>query len=115
MSHDVLTLIPECVLPGCHEPVIAEGEPCAGCIEAFGPHLVPVARAPITATVIAERDAATSAAYVAMLTPEAAPVESERKQNQRCWLCEERRTCTLVAGRWECDGCAASDDREQER
>lgn len=28
-----------------------------------------------------------------------------RKSNQLCWLCEERRACTHVAGRWECDKC----------
>ena len=28
-----------------------------------------------------------------------------RKANQLCWLCEERRTCTHIAGRWDCDKC----------
>lgn len=28
-----------------------------------------------------------------------------RKPNQLCWICEERRTCTHVGGRWECDTC----------
>lgn len=28
-----------------------------------------------------------------------------RKSNQLCWLCEERRACTHIAGRWECDKC----------
>ncbi|SIE39074.1 hypothetical protein [Mycobacteroides abscessus] len=28
-----------------------------------------------------------------------------RKSNQLCWLCEERRACTHIEGRWECDKC----------
>lgn len=28
-----------------------------------------------------------------------------RKSNQLCWLCDERRACTHIAGRWECDKC----------
>lgn len=106
----MLTLLPECVLPGCHEPVVALGEPCTGCLEAFGPHLVPTSRRAITAEAIAERDAGVHQMYVAMLTALAAPVERERKQNQTCWLCEERRTCTLVSRRWECDACTESGD-----
>jgi hypothetical protein len=33
------------------------------------------------------------------------PEEPERKANQRCWMCEERRTCTKQANGWECDAC----------
>ena len=29
----------------------------------------------------------------------------ERRQNQLCWLCENRRTCTKQANGWECDDC----------
>lgn len=28
-----------------------------------------------------------------------------RKAMQLCWLCEQRRTCTHVNGRWECNNC----------
>ncbi|TSD93761.1 hypothetical protein FOS14_22120 [Skermania sp. ID1734] len=29
------------------------------------------------------------------------------KPNQTCWLCEERRTCMRIDGRWECMRCRA--------
>jgi hypothetical protein len=31
--------------------------------------------------------------------------QTERKQNQTCWLCEQRRTCTQADHGWECDDC----------
>ncbi len=37
-------------------------------------------------------------------TPKA-PQEAERKANQGCWMCEERRTCSKQATGWECDTC----------
>lgn len=37
---------------------------------------------------------------------DAAPTP-ERKPNQRCWLCEERRACTRRPTGWECDRCLA--------
>lgn len=46
------------------------------------------------------------------MTPPVLPGQlGERKQNQRCWMCTERRTCTRVRvgaqDRWECDPCQA--------
>lgn len=35
-----------------------------------------------------------------------APECVDRRRNQRCWLCEERHTCTKRPGGWECDNCA---------
>lgn len=61
-------LLTECILAGCREIVDAIGEPCPGCLEAFGVHLVPVDREPITAEQIQACDAETTAAYIAMLT-----------------------------------------------
>lgn len=29
----------------------------------------------------------------------------EERPNQRCWLCEERRTCIRRPGGWECRDC----------
>lgn len=55
-------------------------------------------------------DARFRAAYAAQLAPSppAPAAESpERRRNQVCWMCEDRRTCTQVAGRWECDPCQA--------
>ncbi|OHU72365.1 hypothetical protein BKG86_00785, partial [Mycobacteroides chelonae] len=77
----------------------------------------------------AERDRATGAAYAAQagsdvdvrklagkyidcdgqaMNPWAAQVASSqvvRKAMQVCWMCEERRSCTHIGGRWECDQC----------
>lgn len=99
---NALTLTPECVLPGCHEPAILAGDACQGCRDAFGPMLVERPDLPgLTAESIEARDGKVRAAYAQQRD------ETKRKQNQVCWLCEERRTCALIDGRWECDGCAA--------
>ena len=96
------TLLPECVLPGCTEPVVYVGDACPGCIEAFVAMLVQRSGAPMTPESIEARDADVRASYAAMRAPS---TETDRKQNQRCWLCDERRTCTRVGGRWECHEC----------
>ncbi len=36
-----------------------------------------------------------------------APEIVDRRRNQRCWLCEERHTCTKRPNGWECDNCAS--------
>lgn len=74
----------------------------------------------MTAEAQAERDAQTRAAYAALLAgadpARVAAVSShpmvqegkagpERKANQRCWMCEQRRTCTRQPAGWECDLC----------
>lgn len=75
----------------------------------------------MTAEAQARRDTETHTAYAVLLTGgDPARVagagepasrsprsegEPERKANQRCWLCEERRTCTKQAHGWECDVC----------
>ncbi|TKV35314.1 hypothetical protein CFA71_24555 [Mycobacteroides abscessus subsp. bolletii] len=81
------------------------------------------------AEVFAERDRGTRAAYAAQaesdialgklagkyidgagqaMSPWVAQVASSqvvRKAMQVCWMCEERRSCTHIGGRWECDQC----------
>ena len=55
---------------------------------------------------IAQRDAAIREVLATRRRPKPGPaVELERRQGQICWLCEERRTCTLVPAGWECDTC----------
>ena len=93
------TLFPSCVLPGCDHPVTVVGEPCGGCVEAFGPMLREVDRPALTAAQITERDTAVAYAYRAQRDL------VERKANQRCWICEERHTCTRAPSGWECDAC----------
>ncbi|MBW0270765.1 hypothetical protein ATM97_07025 [Nocardia sp. MH4] len=59
------SLLVECVLPGCRTPVVTVGEPCDGCVEAFGPMLVCDPGAPrMTADEIAERDRSVHNVYV---------------------------------------------------
>ncbi|MDP7703216.1 MULTISPECIES: hypothetical protein [unclassified Mycobacterium] len=57
-----LAAFPDCVIPGCPNPVAAVGEPCCDCRTAFGSMLRPGGR-PLTAAEIAERDRGVRAAY----------------------------------------------------
>ncbi|MEO9330186.1 hypothetical protein [Gordonia aurantiaca] len=113
-----LELFPRCVLPGCINLVATQGHPCSECRTIFGDmlHHRP-GGTPLTAHQQHERDADTLAAYKARLLVDPDP-ERRRyarnqaseageipKPNQMCWLCEERRTCTKIAGRWECRTC----------
>ncbi|EGD23948.1 hypothetical protein A6F59_11005 [Prescottella equi] len=56
-------LLPDCVLPGCRQPVATVGEPCDGCRDAFGDMLQPTDRPLLTAHQIAERDRTVEHAY----------------------------------------------------
>jgi hypothetical protein len=117
-----LTLLPECVLPGCKLPTETVGHPCPDCLTVFDGSLggwrivantAPEAAPPMTEEQIAERDEAVARAYRNMARAAqglpAEDYEPERKRNQTCWLCDERRTCTRVAWsgdkQWECDAC----------
>ena len=98
-------LFAACVLPGCTNLVEVVGQPCADCVAAFGGMLRATGRerdAAQIAAEIAERDAYVREAYQQQRAIAATP---ERKAMQVCWLCTERRTCTKVDSRWECDGC----------
>lgn len=114
---------PTCVLPGCTEPVAEQGAACQSCIDDWGPHLQASDGPAMTAEDQQARDRATQKAYAIQLAgndPEkiaavhahyAEPATAPRsgapvgKANQRCWLCEERRTCTQEANGWECKTC----------
>jgi hypothetical protein len=97
----------ECVLPGCGNLVPELGEACSGCLEAFGSRLRFVPAPPP----LSEEDQAAVAEFAARRQ---AP-ELERRANQRCWLCEERRTCIRTAAGWECPRCAAVTGEPAER
>ncbi|MDS1116365.1 hypothetical protein RD149_21715 [Gordonia westfalica] len=72
---------------------------------------------PLTAEQQQARDTETRAAYNARLLADPDPLRRRAardlaaeqgeisKQNQLCWLCEERRRCTRINGRWECSTC----------
>lgn len=126
---DTLTLLTTCVLPGCPYPVALAGDVCEECLAVFGPMLQETDRPPLTAEQIEARDRGTADMYRLMAhvaakmeaeaeaaaaagvlaledLPEPEPVDTrERKRNQTCWLCEERRTCTRTDSGWECDTC----------
>lgn len=113
--------VPRCILPGCGNAAEEQGLPCGECAAAFGAHLRQTDGPPMTAEVQAKRDSETHATYAVLLAggnPAAVPAaggsaaapsttvgQPERKANQRCWMCEQRRTCTRQAHGWECDRC----------
>lgn len=111
---------PRCALPGCDNDAPRQGHPCPQCIDEFGDFLqesaLPAERD--------QRDRAVREAYTHQRVPagpQAALVDAARKAiepgapavqpepvrkaNQRCWLCEERHTCTQAPHGWECDTC----------
>ncbi len=98
-----LSLFADCVLPACNHPVIEAGEVCPDCRLAFGDLLRETEQPALTAEQIATRDADTRDAYAAMARGQ----EGEKRRNQQCWICEERRTCTRMSTGWECTTCAA--------
>lgn len=108
---------PTCVLPGCPNTVREQGRPCDECVAAFGDYLRVGEGPGLTAEQQEARDSETMRGY-AMHAPhtDTAPEtvapppgreaqEPERKQNQTCWMCERRRTCTQQEHGWECDEC----------
>lgn len=116
-----LQLFAECCLPGCRLPSDVEGGPCPSCAALFdgtaGWTLQRGQGVAETAEQVAARKAGQCMAQTLALTapsgatadaPAAASrrvVALERRQNQRCWLCEERRTCVKARDGWECDAC----------
>ena len=112
-----LTLLPECVLPGCRLPTDTVGHPCGDCVAVFaaqpgGWALVAREGPALTAEQIADRDATVAAAYADQVAARAGwegDAGPQRRRNQTCWMCEQRRTCTQVTVggqfRWECETC----------
>lgn len=85
------------------------GPVCAGCRRIFGAHLQPVtppatetAPAPLTAAQRFEIQVAARQHRAPDRAPDPLVVV---RRNQRCWLCEDRRTCTLTPQGWECANC----------
>lgn len=56
-------LLPDCVLPGCRQPVAVVGQPCDGCRAAFGHMLQPSTGPAMTADEITARDRTVERAY----------------------------------------------------
>lgn len=107
-----MTAAYSCPLPGCDHPVPGPAVPCGGCREASGPQLreAPGTSRPRAGTVaaLARRDAE-AALILAQRKLIRAP---ESRRSQRCWVCEERRTCRRDAScadeRWICRDCEAA-------
>lgn len=105
-----LQLYSECGLPACRNPVVDAGHPCDCCRADFtGPdgwRITANGEGVLeTAEQVAHRKAAQAAAQARALTPAPRPGDGQRKANQTCWLCEQRRTCTSTPAGWECDAC----------
>ena len=106
-------LFPRCALPGCANPTDTQGHPCGTCRRDFNTLLRHnPAGTPMSATAQADRDQAVHHAYtlqaeLAAAGDRALAIETGHrdKPGQVCWLCEERRSCIRVHGRWECRTC----------
>ncbi len=111
---------PTCILPGCANPTSEQGRPCDDCLADCAEFLQMGDGPAMTAEQQATRDdeirrryalqqecAAREVAPADLRRPSAAatPAEPQRKANQRCWMCEERHTCTKQEHGWECDTC----------
>lgn len=112
------SLFAECVFPGCTNPADAHGHPCPTCLRECGDYLVRRPDGtPMTADQQPERDNRARDADAdqwAILSP-ALTARADRalnieaghqvKPGQTCWICEERRSCHRINGRWECRQC----------
>jgi len=111
---------PTCILPGCNNPTDEQGRPCDECLADCGDFLQMSDGPAMTAEQQAARDDGIRRRYTLQRECEARAVapadlsrpiagigstEPERKRNQRCWMCEERHTCTKGEHGWECDTC----------
>ncbi|BAH56149.1 hypothetical protein ROP_pKNR-00570 (plasmid) [Rhodococcus opacus B4] len=98
-----LDLFISCAVPTCDFPVVEPGDVCTGCQDEFG-HMLRAR--PAAPCVSPQLDPAHSAGIPEQnRTSRTSSATDELTRSQRCWLCEERRTCTKVRGRWECRGC----------
>lgn len=108
-------LFPDCAVPGCVNPTDTQGHPCPSCRTAFGDYLTHHKRGvPMTAEQQTARDTEVRAAYSAHRAIEAEAdtardlaieAGTQAKPGQTCWICEQRRSCHRIDGRWECRDC----------
>lgn len=120
MSAHVEMPMPDCVLPGCRQPVIRIGEPCMACRAAFGDMLVHNPDGvSITGEEIEKRDNDTAAAMVLMQSitgrgighcigdPDALPDFGDpgKQAEAECWSCNETVVCIWGSMGWECPVC----------
>jgi len=110
------SLFATCALPGCTSPVVTWGDVCGGCQVAFNDYLRPARPDQLVPTEHdKQRDHDVAAGYARQHDGTEADRprrvdhgdEHEKRANQRCWLCEQRRTCTRMPHGWECENCRA--------
>ncbi|MBD8056433.1 hypothetical protein ICV35_22535 [Rhodococcus ruber] len=118
-----------CIVPGCKQPVAEELDVCQTCRTVFGDYLRETDRPPrYTRADLDRADAEVLEMYRLLarrhVEPEQIDTDSElyrraatlattslqhagelERANQRCWICDERRTCLLRPGGWECRTC----------
>nr|WP_271209133.1 hypothetical protein [Rhodococcus wratislaviensis]GLK33591.1 hypothetical protein GCM10017611_04330 [Rhodococcus wratislaviensis] len=97
-----LDLFTPCAVHACDFPVVEDEEVCTGCQDAFEDMLRPRPAAPCVSPPF---DPTHSAGNSEPNKTSRTSSADEFTRAQRCWLCEQRRTCTKVRGRWECRGC----------
>lgn len=113
------SLFATCALPGCSNPVSSWGEACPDCVSAFAGFLRPAGddQPALTEQDLVDRDGdvaqardcqraiAAGAALGTTAAVNEARDQPDRRRNQTCWLCEQRRTCCRMPQGWECDAC----------
>lgn len=108
------TLLPDCVLPGCRNPVAAIGAPCEECRSIFGDMLQHNPDGvPMTEDAIIARDLDTREMYVRF--SRAVPIDEDEEEPDvgepgerrvaECWLCDTETSCEWTDMGWECDTC----------
>ncbi len=100
-----VSLFASYALPGCDSSVAEWGDVCTDCVHAAGDYLRPASGPRLTEDDIRDRDRQLRDALRAQRSITATAAQPKRKQNQTCWLCELRRTCTNAEHGWECDDC----------
>ena len=99
-----LELLSPCPIPVCSSSVAQAGDVCGRCRIAFGWMLrektnrIPQPEAPDQN----QSEPRTGA------DPKG-PNGPDLRVGQCCWICESRRICTRIRGRWECRICAKID------
>lgn len=108
-------LFSQCAAPTCQAPVAQSGDVCDGCRVVFGDML---RKRP--ATDIDVPDAQAEESSISLHPRMAGPgiegkasAELDTKANQICWLCQDRRICAQVDGRWECRVCRDVDGADE--
>jgi hypothetical protein len=103
-----LELLSPCQIPACPSSVAQDGDVCDRCRIAFDWMLQEIRIPEPEAPGQDPSEPGTGADLRGTNGP-------DRRVGQCCWICESRRSCTRIRGRWECRICAkidGSDDHD---